>query len=109
MNNSVIEKEICFVAEKDNFTAHGDTIKNAISDVKFKIVSEKLKNEPIKKETVIDIKYYRLITGACELGVKSWMKQNNMTKESYTAKELFPILEKTNAYGFKKFKSLITF
>jgi hypothetical protein len=34
---------------------------------------------------------------------------NNMTNQSYTAKELLPILEKTNAYGFERFKTLISF
>ena len=102
-------KEVCFVAEKDNFFAHGDTVKKAISDLQFKIISEKLKKEPIKKDTIITIQYYRLITGACEIGVKSWMKQNNIKKESYKASELLPLLEKTNAYGLSKFKSLITF
>lgn len=77
--------------------------------MKFKIISEKLKNEPINKDTIIDIKYYRLITGACEFGVKQWIESNNISKESYRADELLPILEKTNAYGVDKFKSLITF
>ncbi len=89
--------------------AHGDTLKKAKEDFQFKIISEKLKNEPIKKDTLININYYRLITGACEFGVKSWMSQNNMTKESYSASELLPILEKTNAYGIDRFKKLITF
>ena len=102
-------KEVCFVAEKDNYFAHGETVKKAISDLQFKIISEKLKKEPIKKDTIITIHYYRLITGACELGAKSWMKQNNIKKESYKASELLPLLEKTNAYGLSKFKSLITF
>ena len=72
-------------------------------------ISDKLKKEPITESTIIDIKYYRLITGACELGVKSWVEQNKITKDSYTAKELLPILEQTNAYGLDKFKSLIVF
>jgi hypothetical protein len=98
-----------FISQKDNFTAHGKTIKKSIEDLEFKVISEKLKKEPIKEDTIIDIKYYRLITGACESGVKSWMQQNNIKKESYKAKELLPLLVKTNAYGVYKFKSLITF
>jgi len=43
------------------------------------------------------------------MGVKSWIQQNNMTKESYKAKDLLPILEKTNAYGYEKFKKLVNF
>jgi hypothetical protein len=103
------EKKYCYVAENGEYFAHGETVKKAIQDLQLKLISEKLKNEPIKKDTVIDIKYYRLITGACEIGVKEWMKHNDMKKESYTASELLPILKKTNAYGLEKFKSLITF
>ena len=114
--NSGIIKEVCYVAEKDNFFAHGVDIKTAISDLQFKIVSEKLKNEPITEETIITINYYRLITGACEFGTKSWIKENIkpekqeiITAEGILAKDLFDILEKTNAYGFNKFKDLVTF
>ena len=104
-----IEKQNCFVAEKDNFFAHGKTVKKAIEDLRFKVISETLKNQPITKDTVININYYRLITGACELGVKSWMNANNMTKTEYKAYELLPILKQTNAYGLERFKKLITF
>ena len=107
-NFSLDNKINSFVAEKDGFTAHGSTIKKAIDDLQFKIVSEKLKKEPIKEDTVLTIQYYRLITGACEFGVKEWMS-NNKIDEGITAKELLPILEKTNAYGLSKFKQLITF
>lgn len=71
-------------------------------------MAEKLKKEPIKKDTIISVNHYRLITGACEFGVKSWMEQNKV-KENITAEKLLLILEKTNAYGLSKFKQLITF
>src|ERR1019366_8154379 len=65
--------------------AHGDTLKKAKEDFRFKIISEKLKTEPIKADTVIDINYYRLITGACELGVRNFIQQNNLKKDKYKA------------------------
>jgi hypothetical protein len=43
-------KEHCFVSEKDNFFAHGNTVKKAIEDLNFKIISEKLKNDPITEK-----------------------------------------------------------
>ncbi len=98
-----------FIAQKGKHTAHGKTIKKAIEDLNFKIASEKLKNEPIKKDTLITPNYYHIITGACDQGIMSWMQQNNFTKEKIKASELLPILEKTNAYGLERFKSLITF
>jgi hypothetical protein len=101
--------EFIFLAKKDSFYAHGKTIEKAIEDLRFKIVSEKLKKEPINKNTLITRQYYRVITGACGLGVSDWMEKNKITKEEITAEELLPILVKTNAYGVDRFKKLITF
>jgi hypothetical protein len=117
-------KEHCFVSEKDNFFAHGNTVKKAIEDLNFKIISEKLKNDPISENTEFTVKHYRLVTGACDLGVRSWMKSNGLEfeivdentmhectveKKPILAKDLYVILEKTSAYGFEKFKSLVNF
>ncbi len=109
MTKGKIKSKICYVAEKGKFMAHGETIHKAIEDVNFKFIAEKLKNEPIKKDTIITINHYRLITGACEFGIKSWMQNNGITAESIIASELLPMLEKTNAYGLNNFKKLITF
>jgi len=108
VKNNVIQREDCYVAESGKFYAHGKSMKKAVEDLHFKLISKKLKNEPINKDTVIDIKYYRLVTGACEFGVKSFIKSNGL-KESYKACELLPILESNHAYGVEKFKSLLTF
>ena len=104
---TIYETHFGFIAQKDEYAAHGKDVKKAIEDLRFKIISEKLKNEPIKKDTIIDVKYYRLITGACEQGCNSFINANGLKKESYKASELLPILEKNNAYGLSKFKTLI--
>ena len=109
MEDKKIKKQNCFVAEKDKYFAHGESVKKAVGDLQFKIIAEKLKKEPIKKDTIMTMQHYRLITGACELGCRSWMKQNKITKERIKAEELLPILEKTNAWGLQQFKKLITF
>ena len=98
-----------FIAEKGNYTAHGTSVKKCIQDVEFKVISEKLKKEPIKENTIITDQYYRLITGACEQGVKQWRMQNNIEIEEIKAKDLLPLLEKSNAYGLENFKKLIQF
>jgi hypothetical protein len=108
VKDNVITKDECYVAEQGVYYAHGKTIKKAVEDVNFKTISEKLKKEPINKDTVINMNYYRLITGACEMGVQSFIKGNGL-KESYKASELLPILEQSNAYGLSKFKELLTF
>ena len=120
MSKGKINKEEFFVAEKEGYTAHGNSVKSAISDLKFKIVSEKLKNQPINHDTDFTIEKYRMITGACDAGCRSFMKHNDIpfrvNEDGYTeelkpikAKDLLPILERCNAYGFEKIKGLITF
>ncbi len=98
-----------YLVTDGKFWSHGETLKKAHEDLHFKTIAEKLKNDPIQKDTVITIQYYRILTGACEQGVKSWMQQNDVAKEEITADELLPLLVKTNAYGLSKFKELITF
>ena len=108
-----------FVIQKGEHTSHAKTIKKGILDLEFKIIAEKLKKDPINPETELTVKYYRTLTGACDLGVREWMQRNNLefniiegeTVEinPIKAKDLLPILEETNAYGVDKFKSLITF
>jgi hypothetical protein len=88
--------------------AHGDTLQKAKEDFNFKLIAEKLQKDPIKSDTVITVQYYRIVTGACELGCKNFIEQHKL-KDSYKAKELLPILEKYNAYGLERIKSLITF
>jgi hypothetical protein len=102
------QKEFYLVTDGSTH-AHGDTLKEAKEDFDFKLISEKLKNEPIKADTIIDINYYRLITGACELGVRSFIEQHGLKKEKYKASELLPILEKNHAYGLERFKKLVAF
>ena len=108
-----------FIAQKDDYTAHGKTVKKSILDLEFKIISEKIKNDPIHADTKITIKHYRLITGACESGCKDWMSKNNIPfkvvdneiieVEPILAKDLLPILKKSNAYGLNRFEALINF
>ena len=106
------------ISQKNKFIAHGKTLKKAISDVEFKIISYKLAHEPILPDTEITVQYYRMVTGACDNGCQSWMNQNEL---AYTivdgntvetnpikAKDLLPILEKSDAYGIDKFRQLVT-
>ena len=114
-----------FVVQKGNFTAHSKTIKKGILDVEFKIVADKIKNEPINEDTIITVKFYRMLTGACDFGCRQFMVRNNLpykiinegTKDEETvelqvmdAKDFIMYLEKDiNNFGYEKFKSLITF
>lgn len=55
------------------------------------------------------MQHYRIITGACEMGCKNWMETHGIKENEMMAKYLLPILEATNAYGYKNFKKLVTF
>ncbi|HEY4326365.1 MAG TPA: hypothetical protein VGN20_20440, partial [Mucilaginibacter sp.] len=125
MKKGLINKSIGFAAEKEKFFAHGETIKQAVGDLQFKIVSEKLKSEPINADTEMTVKHYRLITGACNTGCRMWLESNNIPyhyeKDSsgneivvedmpITAADLKKMFEKSGgAFGYDKFKTLITF
>ena len=96
-----------FIAQKGDKTAHGESVRKAISDLEFKFIAEKLKKEPIKESTIITDRYYRVVTGACEQGIANWKRSNGIELEEIRADELLPILERTNAYGVGRFKELV--
>ena len=98
-----------FIANHEDQYAHGDNLKKAIEDLEFKITSKRLKNDPISADTIISVMHYRIVTGACELGCKQWMDDNNINVSEMKASELLPLLKKTNAYGYERFKRLINF
>ena len=107
MKDGEIFKTDRYVAEQGEFTAHGKTLKKAVEDLQFKITAERLKNEPIKADTVITMQHYRAVTGACESGCQDWMEHNCVGDNTITAKELLPLLEKTSAYGRERFGKLM--
>ncbi len=108
--------KIFWLVTDGKFThAHGDTLKKATEDFKFKFIAEKLKKDPIKKDTVITVMYYRTVTGACEFGCIDWINKNIPEKKvkgilanGIKAVDLLPLLEKSGKpYGYDKIKQLI--
>jgi len=105
------------IANVGDYYAHGATVRQAITDLQFKIMSEKLKKEPIEPDTMFTVMYYRTLTGACDLGCRDFMERNKIPYKveddktievaPISAKDLLPILENSNAYGVDKFRSLI--
>jgi hypothetical protein len=51
INYTIYSLPIGYVIKKGKYTAHAKTVKKAIIDVEFKILSEKLKKNPINKDT----------------------------------------------------------
>ena len=97
---------IVYVISDGTNHAHGDTIEAAMTDFTFKTANRDLsrfKNLPdTTKKTVAEWAVdYRIITGACQFGVESFIKQQGKMKKSYTLKEIIKITD--GAYGHDKF------
>ena len=97
--------EISFLVTDGELHSHGKTLAEARDGLFFKIG----KRDPSEfKKWTLDkvvtkaeaIKAYRIITGACEGGVRSWM-ETHKTPESVTVKEIIKLTE--GAYGAKNF------
>ena len=97
-------KEKCFVAKRDKYYAHGETIKQAIEDVNFKFLQENLEVQDlvnqIKRKQTISVSEFRLLTGACKMGCESFMKQNNLTETTYPLTKALDLLK--NQFGWSK-------
>ena len=106
----VNKDEYFYIVNKGTYYAHGTELDKAFEDLQFKMMAEKLKKEPIHADTIVSIKHYRLMTGACEMGCNNWLAQNNLQGVTeMKASELLPLLEKTDAYGYTRFKQLVSF
>ena len=107
-------EKIYYLVSDGKHHAHGDTIEKAREDYRFKRIAEKLRSEPITKDTIVTMQHYRIVTGACEMGTRQWMESNLTPKQKAIAEskgmkagDLLPLLEKSNAYGVQKFKELL--
>ncbi|MBV9215722.1 MAG: hypothetical protein JO053_06055 [Acidobacteria bacterium] len=97
----------CIVAQKDTFFAHGHTAKEAIQDVRFKEQVAHFQKNPINPTQLITIEHYRLITGACNEGIRQWRERNGVKQTRMRADKLLKMLESTDAYGLDRFKELM--
>jgi len=99
----------CIVAEKGGYFAHGDSVKEAIEDVNFKYLQKTLDVKQLVKD-IKDCGYitsndYRLLTGACRLGVNNFMKLNNITDDKLPIDKAKKLVE--GNYGYTKFMELL--
>jgi hypothetical protein len=99
-----------YVASRGSNNAHGETIKIAIDELAFKEGSrniDQFRNMPLetKKSPVEWAMVYRMVTGACQYGTKSFMESKGKLKKTYTLKE---ILEQTRgAYANEQFRRVV--
>lgn len=96
-----------YVVKEGELSAHGETIKQCIEDLKFKISNrDTSKYKDCTLDTIVSqeeaIKMYRTITGACEFGTKKFCSNIKLKKE-YSIKEIIDITK--GQYGNETFKN----
>lgn len=98
-----------YVAEKDGYAAHGETIRDAIEDLKFKILQDTNVEEHIqriKQQGYMNAEDYRLLTGACREGTKRFLQKHGLTWED--TMPVAQVLEITKGqYGSEKFQTAV--
>ena len=100
-----------FAVKKGELFSHGETVEKAIEDLRYKIGNRDTSEfegwkSALDKEVSFDdaIAAYRVITGACEFGVKEFVKSTDMPEK------LTPnvILEMTKGrFGHDQFRSFL--
>ena len=88
--------------------AHGETLRDAYSDLRYKLAEreekEQWKTRGIDEQLPLEqaIACYRVITGACQYGIEEFIESRQLSKESYSIKEIITLTE--GAYGHGAFK-----
>jgi hypothetical protein len=95
-----------YIVQNGKYTAHGTTLKTAISDLLFKIQGYKFKDNYITSDTVVTAELYRAITGSWTVAIQNFIRKHGL-KEGIKARKLLQILESENIYGAKYFKEAI--
>ena len=116
INESDFTVKNCYVVKNEDYFAHGETIKKAISDLQEKIFDNmdidskieefrKFFNNKDKYAGEEFYNWHHILTGSCEMGRKNFFKQGNykMT-DMFTVKEFIKITK--NAYGGEIIKRL---
>ena len=84
--------------------AHGNTIKDAKADLIYKLSNDANieKYKGMKKDSVLPfadaIECYRVITGACALGVKDFIQSKRIEERSYSIAEIIELTKGSYMY-----------
>ena len=114
--NSDFTLSPCFVVKHNSIFAHGETLHEAQQALESKLfdemeVEEKIEMflkefEPNKKyKGSVFFDWHNKLTGSCEMGRKSFIRDNNLSlDDEYTVDEFIAITE--NSYGSEIIKQL---
>jgi len=103
--------EISYVARNGDKFSHGETIEKSISDLRYKISSRDTgrfsswKIDDIKSIEEL-IEAYRVITGACEAGVKMFLENKKLNNDKMCVREAITLTK--NQHGHESFKNFFT-
>jgi hypothetical protein len=102
--------EIFYCIKYGHTYSHGKTIREAKKDLIYKISNrDKSRFKAWKLDTTVNLKdaieSYRVITGACEIGTKSFVNTIK-TKAQYTVKEIIEIT--IGQFGNDAYKNFFT-
>ena len=103
--------KISYVARSGDKFSHGETIEKSISDLRYKISSRDTSRfssweiDDIKPIEEL-IEAYRVVTGACEAGVKMFLENKNLSSDKMSVQEAIALTE--NQYGHECFKNFFT-
>ena len=103
--------KISYVARSGDKFSHGETIEKSISDLRYKISSRDASRfssweiDDIKPIEEL-IEAYRVVTGACEAGVKMFLENKNLSSDKMSVQEAIALTE--NQYGHECFKNFFT-
>ena len=114
--NSDLTLSPCYICKNERYFAHGETLKEARRALQEKILENMDTDEAIerflstfekeKKYPVKDFyEWHHYLTGSCEMGRKSFMRDRNVTfDDTYTVDEFIALCE--NSYGSEIIKEL---
>ena len=100
--------EIVYVIKKGDIFSHGKTVKEAKNSLVYKITDRDTSEFKSWKLSDIKtlpqlIKAYRVITGACEFGVRDFVESAKLPKKMSVAKAIELTKDKYNNQKFKEF------
>jgi len=96
----------CYIVQRGDFYAHGETESEAIEDLEYKHLVKGLNKDDVVKNIVkrgtVTVNDYRLLTGACRMGIKKFKQQHNITENELPLKKVLEIIE--GEYGSEDFR-----
>ena len=102
----VNSSKVTYLVTDGSKFSHGDTLKEAKESLKYKIGNrDKSRYSNLKKSSVLSlsemIECYRVITGACEAGVRNFITSVGEVKDKYKISDIIKITK--NQYGNNDF------